>query len=230
MGTRSLKDSFVQAVSGILGLKERPALPYAHVVNIFGFASDRFVTERHKEWDIRHYLKQDLGRTDSFAPGRVFYADPADKISIRQPWPPDSIYEEPPPVEVLVSPAIMAFEDKHDFGRTLMVVIRDRVRDVEKPFDTMVFGLYGTRKGDGRIKLHKILVPEINSARQMTGLRKVDLHDRNDIAGALAYAKLCVDQLMTGGSFLPRDNMQGVLAGDNAGAQSLPWIKRGPAP
>ncbi len=230
MQQKTLAARFSESVWSFLHLKEKPRLAYAHIMRLFDFSSDRYVTEQARESEMRIFLNIHSPRsamTDT-GPARVFYADPDDCFAMPDRAGSSSIY----PVTVQKTPrsaAILAHEGGTEFGRTLIVLIRDRLQNPGKPYDNTVrFALYGTRRDDGYIKLHKMLVPEIDGANRMTGLRRVDLSDYDDIARGLSYARLCVAQLMGGEGFNPRDNMKTVMAGP-AEAGLIPW-KKAPVP
>ncbi len=222
--TKRFRDSALH----LLHLKEKPAFAYAHLVRLFNFHDEGYVTVPGKQYVVRNHFNMSSAQSVAFGPIRTFYADPGDVSRSRVVQDTDSIEREIPGDPVSMSAGILANEDISEFGHRLMVVIRDRLRDPELEYDTMVFGLYGSRSRDGHVKLRKMLVPKIDNANRMTGLREVDLYDCDDVARALSYAHLCVAQIMGGEGFNPRDNMKAVMA-DQPELQTIPWKKPPPA-
>jgi len=205
-------------------------VPYSYLVDLFRFQKEpRYVTEHQKQWTLRNVMGLPLAHSVNWGDVRTFYADPNQTIKIPHKPNPNTIH--PPKVdEVLSSPAIYGSEDASEFGKWLIVVIRDKVTDHEMPMQNSVFGLYGQGTRDNGFQLKKIIVPAIDNAHRMTGMREVNLKDRDDVARALTYAKLCADQLLNGEQLTARQNMQDVMRMEPAQLVRVPWSEKKAAP
>lgn len=204
-------------------------LPYDFIVDLFRFRKEeRYVTEPEKQWTVRQAMGLDvhsrMASTTNFGSIRTFYADPEQHLKIEHKWPAHTIMPPPPPDIVPSSPAIYGSEDQAEFNRSLIVAIRDRVTDPEQPMKNIAFGLYGWSTKEYGLRFKKILVPAIDSAHRMTGMREVNLKDRDDVARALTYAKICADQLFSGEQLTVRQNMQNVMRMDAAQLVRVPWM------
>lgn len=241
MNMKPLKDLFARAVSHLP--KRTPKappvdpgdtnVPYSFLVNLFKFQKEpRYVTEPQKQWTLRQVMDLGLAHSVNWGPIRVFYGDPEQTIKIENTrWSPNTIMPKPPPLEVKSSPAIYGSEDSSEFGKWLIVVIRDRVNDYQLPMKNSIFGLYGEGTRNNGFQLKKIIVPDIDRANRVTGMRKVNLKDRDDVARALTYAKLCADQILEGQDLTTRRNMQDVMEMDPSQLVRVPWTQeKKPAP
>ena len=210
MDIQSLVQSFAKAARQTLGMKEKVVIPFERVKRLLELDSPKYKTEKYRQTTVMKYMHMAYSTrgADVYGSARCAYADRNRRIVI--PGAPSSHISEGTRDEYIrSSAAVMTTDYMVGFGRRAIVaVIRQDVKNLDNFFDSMAFGIYGTYDKGGNLRVKKMLVPEIDQQRRMTGLRKVDVSDPAEIETALKFAELCKKQIFSGTPLNARDNMR----------------------
>lgn len=131
-----------------------------------------------------------------WGPAHSFYRDPQKKVTVKAQ--PTQFADEPEPQdEHIRSSARLSYtEEARGFGkRAFFMIIRNEFNTPQEYQKSLVFALYGLYDKDGKMKVKKILSPDIDDkTHTITKLGKIPLTPDN-VRIALRYAELCAQAL-----------------------------------
>jgi hypothetical protein len=208
---KSLVASFTRAARGFLGLKEKTVIPLARLHEALALNDPAYEDEEDLQPLVMCYLNLPVNArgADIWGSARCAYAEPQRRI-VKTGKPSPNI-EESLEEHITSSAAILTADYQLSFGhRAFLVVIRSEIKDMDNFYDSMVFGLYGTYDRDKNMIAKKLIVPQIDQYRRMTGLTEADPSDSVAIEKSISFIKLCKEQVFKGGPLFARDNWRAV--------------------
>lgn len=220
MATSSLKslvESFAKAARDFLGLKEKAVIPLARLHDALSLGDARYEDEEHLQPLVMSYLNLPINTrgADIYGSAHRAYAEPQRRIV--KPGKPSPNIEESLNEHIPSSAAILTADYHLGFGhRAFLVVIRSEIKDMDKFYGSMAFGLYGTYGQDKNLTVEKLIVPQIDEYRRMVGLTEIELPDPALVEKSLSFIKLCKEQIFKGGPLFARDNWRSLSIDNKA--------------
>ncbi len=194
MDFKSLKKAFIRAVQASFGNTAKNALPCSHIDDLFDLDTDIYVEAPGKQWIPKLYMGLNADRAQNLGPAFVYYTHPGHTVP--KPAGAEGILQEFDEDAIPASSAIIVSTQDLPEGQDMTLVIRNDINNANEIFSAMIFGMHCTRRADGFVKFHKIVMPEVGEKGEIKSMRNVDLFDRDDITRALAFAGLCVEQMV----------------------------------
>ncbi len=204
---KSLVESFAKVARDFLGLKEKAVIPLARLHTALSLQDAQYEDEEHLQPLVMSYLNLPINArgADIWGTARCAYAEPQRRLV--KPGKPSPNIEESLEEHITSSAAILTADYQLGFGhRAFLTVIRSEIKDMDKFYDSMAFGLYGTYDRDKNLTVRKLIVPEIDQYRRMVGLTEIELPDPVAVEKSLSFIKLCKEQIFKGGPLFARDN------------------------
>ena len=199
--------SITKLFTGLSGKKKQAQIYSAEFDRIFQMNDPQY--DLHENSGLHGVTRYIVGTADTLrgphsGPTKLFFTDPLKREMTEEDSGP---FSDPPNVPLyapLSSGIICAAHQNWNKKAEQALVIRKDVKDItEYPF---VFAIHTIQESDNALTIKKIMLPIFDKNGNFKDLKKMPLTKEN-ITRALAYAELCVEQLMDGGTFTPEDNL-----------------------